>query len=162
MMPADQGIVKTPSSSTVNWSCSHALIIRVASKPRIGSRQAAVSSLAALLLFLRGFVAEQSVALHYVESWAMRRAVHVNHGKRPDLDAHGVNHQRAAFVVADRISLPARRHVRRMGLVQAYVADLVIVGVENREFVRLLEHLHSNIPKNERYPTGQDWLAGVG
>jgi hypothetical protein len=34
----------------------------------------------------------------------------VHAGNRPDLGAHGVNHQRVPFVMADRISTPARRH----------------------------------------------------
>src|SRR5258708_39115267 len=52
------------------------------------------------------------------------------------------------------MSVPARRQGRWMRLVQAYMTALMIIGVGNRDFVRLLEHLYSDIPKNEWYPAG--------
>ena len=58
------------------------------------------------------------------------RAVKVHHGKRSDLDSHRIDHQRIAFVMADGIPIPGRRHLRRMRLVHAHIADLMIVDVE--------------------------------
>jgi hypothetical protein len=46
--------------------------------------------------------------------------------------------------MANGIAKPGRLHLRRMRLVHAHVADFVIIVT-----VRLLEHLHSKVHKNE-------------
>jgi hypothetical protein len=50
------------------------------------------------------------------------------HGKRPGLDPHGVDHQRVAFVVADGTPIPGRSHLCGISLVQAHVADFMWDG----------------------------------
>src|SRR5579859_3838851 len=65
------------------------------------------------------FVIEQAIALNDMHSLAVWRAIHIGHGKRPDLDTYGVDHERAALVVTYGIAVPRGRDVRRMRLVQA-------------------------------------------
>jgi hypothetical protein len=81
--------------------------------------------------------------------------------KRPNLDPYAVDHQRVAFVMADGIPIPGWRHARRMRLVHTHVADFVIVGIEDRDLVRLLEHLHPDIPQNEGHPSGPADMYGT-
>jgi hypothetical protein len=47
-------------------------------------------------------------------------------------------------------------------MVHAHVADLMIVPIKDRDLVRLLEHLHSPIPKNVGHGFGPTLVAGVG
>src|SRR5260370_886285 len=78
-----------------------------------------------------------------------RGAIHINDGKRSvGLNPNGVDHQSIAHVVAHGIPIPGWRHVCWMSLVHAYVADRVILVIKDRDLARLLEHLHSEIPKN--------------
>ncbi len=81
----------------------------------------------------------------------MRCAVQIDHGERPDLDPHGVDHQGIAFVMANGISIPGWCHVHGMRLIHAHAADFISIGIEDRDLVRLLEHLHSDICKNQRH-----------
>ena len=46
-----------------------------------------------------------------------------------------------------------------MRLVQAHVPDFVIVGVEERDLVRLLQHLHADVEENERHAAGPALIA---
>src|ERR1700680_2760462 len=85
-----------------------------------------------------------------MQRWAVRRAVHVEHGERAYLDPHGVDHQGIAFVMGDGISVPGWRHEHRMRP-HTDVADFVAFGIEDRDLVRLLEHLHANTYKNKRH-----------
>ncbi len=77
-----------------------------------------------------------------------RCAVHVDHGKRPPLDPDGVDHQRIAFIMADGIPIPGRRHLRRMGLVQPHLTKFMIAQVEEQDFVRQLQHLQAVLEKD--------------
>ena len=74
-------------------------------------------------------------------------------------DSHRVDHQRVAFVMADGIAMPGRRHMRRMGGVQAHHARFIIVGIEDRDPVPLLEHLHADVPEDEGHPVGPALVA---
>ena len=58
--------------------------------------------------------------------------------------------------MADGIPVPGRRHLRRMGPVHAHLAELMIVVVEDRDLVRLLEHLDFKVPENIGH-----WLVGT-
>src|SRR5439155_7487760 len=53
--------------------------------------------------FFRNFVINQPISLDDVQSFGLRRAVPVDHGKGAYPDPHGVYDQRAAFVMADGI-----------------------------------------------------------
>ena len=44
--------------------------------------------------------------------------------------------------------------MRGMSLVQAHVADFMIEDIQDRDAVRLLEHLHAEVIKDERHPAG--------
>ena len=50
----------------------------------------------------------------------------------------------------------------RMRLVQAHMADLVIVVIKNRDLVRLLENLYPSINKHEGQSFRPTLVAGVG
>ena len=56
---------------------------------------------------------------------------------------------RVALVMADGIPVPRGRYMLRMGLVHAHVPDIVIICVKDRDFVFLLQHLHTDVPKHE-------------
>jgi hypothetical protein len=47
----------------------------------------------------------------------------------PILIPDGIDYQRVAFVTADGLSEPRWRHMRRMGLVQTYLAELMVEGI---------------------------------
>src|SRR5215467_10173305 len=94
-----------------------------------------------------------------MQSLSEWRAVPIDHGKRSDLDPNGVDDQRVAFIMADRISIPGWRHIRRMRLVQAHLAELMIKGIKNGDFGRSLENLHSKICNNERHLLGPTLVA---
>jgi hypothetical protein len=49
-----------------------------------------------------------------------------------------------------------------MNLVEAYMADLVIVFIKDRDLVRLLKYLDSILSKMKGTPSGQHSLRGVG
>ena len=104
-------------------------------------------------------VIKQPIAFHHVQLLGERRAIHVDHGKRPDLDTHRINDQRVAFVMADRIPIPRWRHLRGMRLVHAHAADFIAMPVDHRDVIRPLEHLHQEIPKNVRHPAGPALVA---
>jgi hypothetical protein len=48
-----------------------------------------------------------------------------------------------------------------MLLVQAHLANLVIEEVKNRDPVRMLEHLHSDVPKNVGHATRPTLIGRV-
>src|SRR5262249_32666305 len=83
------------------------------------------------------------------------------HGIPPDLDAYGIDDQRVAFIVAHGIAVPGRGHLRRMRLVQAHAADLMIVAIKDGDLVRLLDELRWAIGKNERHPCRPTLVARV-
>src|SRR5215470_4750109 len=69
--------------------------------------------------------------------------------------------------MADGISIPGRRHPRRMRLVHAHLAELMIRKVNDCDFVRRLDHLYAEVPKDVRYssrPTlvGWGWINRSG
>ena len=91
-------------------------------------------------------------SVHHVQSPAVGRAEPIDHGIRSvGPDPHRVYHQRVAFVTANSIPIPGWCHLRRMRLVHPHAADFIRVGIEDRDLVRVLEHLHSDIRKNKRY-----------
>jgi hypothetical protein len=81
-------------------------------------------------------------------------AVHVDHGERPNLDPHRVDHQGVAFVTGHGITIPGRRHFGGMRLVQAHVADFMILVVDDRDLVWLLKNQHCEILIDVRYRFG--------
>jgi hypothetical protein len=85
----------------------------------------------------------------------------VDHGNRPDLEPDCVYYQRVTFVVADGIPIPGRRHVTRMRLVHAYVTDLMIIVIKDRDLVWPLQQLHSTTGKDIRHPLGRTLVARV-
>src|SRR5713101_2161710 len=78
--------------------------------------------LAACLRFLGGFVVHEPVTLDHVQRLRVRGAETVDHGIRPDLDPHGVDHQRVAFVMTNGIPVGGRNDICGMRLVHAYLA----------------------------------------
>jgi hypothetical protein len=89
-----------------------ALIVGVWCKAGAGSLDAEILPCAPFFRILRDFVIKQPITFNYVQSLRVRRTVKVNHGKRSDLDPHGVYYQRVAFVTADGIPIPGRCHLR--------------------------------------------------
>src|SRR6516164_6852270 len=82
--------------------------------------------------------------------------------KGADLDTHRVDHERVALVMANGIPIPGGRYMLRMRAVHIHVADIIIVCVENRDFVILLQHLHADVPKHEGHAAGPTLVAGCG
>jgi hypothetical protein len=69
----------------------------------------------------------------------VRRPIKVKHGQRPvGFDPNGIDYQRVAFVMPDGIPVPRRRHVRRVRLVHAHLAEFMIPEVKESYLVRLL------------------------
>src|SRR5882762_6449137 len=89
----------------------------------------------------------------------MRRAVPVDHGIRPDLDPHGIDHQGVAFEMSDGIPIPGRRYMCRMTLIHPHMAHLVIFVIEEGDLVGLLEYLYSRGRENEGHPSGPTLVA---
>src|SRR5712671_1270608 len=88
-MVADQGIVKTPSSSTVNWSCSPlALMVGVDHKSGVIVGNADILLSGPFLRFHRGFVINQPITFDHVQTLGVGSAVNVDHGKWPLARAH--------------------------------------------------------------------------
>ena len=157
VMVAVHGVVKTPLSSTVNWSCRYlprefAFLIPSATLCCFASRSnpsfAASGS-------------KQPISFDHVQSLGVRRAIPVDHGIPPDLHAHGIDNQRVAFIVAHGVAVPGRGHLCRMRLVHAHMADLMIVGIKDGDLVRLLHQLRWAIRKNERHAFGPTLVARV-
>ena len=95
-----------------------------------------------------------------MQSLRERRAVHVDHGKRPvSLNPHRIDHEHVAFVMADGVAIPGRRYARRMRLVHAHIADFMIVRIDDGDPIRFLQHLHSNVPKNKGHSSGPTLIA---
>src|SRR5713101_840856 len=116
-----------------------ALIVGVGSPSFIDGAAADILSAASLPCFPRGFVIDEPITFHHVQGLSVRRAVLINGGKRPDLKSHGVDYQGVAFVMAHRIPIPGSRHLRRMRRIHAYTSDFMILLVEHRDLVRLLQ-----------------------
>ena len=89
----------------------------------------------------RGLVIKQPISFDDMQSLRVRRAIPIDHGKRPDLNAHGVDDQRVVFVMAHGIAVPGRGHLSRMRLIQAHVTDLMIVAIQYDDLIRRLQHL---------------------
>ena len=86
------------------------------------------------------FAVDQPVALDHMQRITVRRAVTVKHRPSAGLDARGINDQRVAFIVANRISdigWDQRIRVRR---IQPHVAYLLIVRIDQHNFVGTLQH----------------------
>ena len=66
---------------------------------------------------------------HEVQGFSVRRAKPVDHGEPADLDAHGIDQQFVAFVMADRIPIPGRGHLSRVRLVHPHLSELMIERV---------------------------------
>src|ERR1700722_1307087 len=88
---------------------------------------------------LGGLIVDETVALDHVQGRRIGSAETVNRPVRPDLDPHGVDDQRVAFVVADRIPVHGGDHLGGMGLVQPHLAEVVVVRVNERDLVGLLQ-----------------------
>src|SRR6266853_4422339 len=85
-----------------------------------GSRQTEILLCTAFLRLFRDFVINQPITFHHVQSLGVRRAIHINHGKRSvGLNPNGVYHQSIALVVAHGIPIPGWRHLCWMSLVHA-------------------------------------------
>jgi hypothetical protein len=56
--------------------------------------------------------------------------------------------------MADRIPIPGRLHLRRMRLIHAHASDIRPLVVNDRDLVRLLEHLHSEVLVDIRHGFG--------
>src|SRR6516164_4130659 len=138
------------SLALVIWINSHSVIGIVLFEMLFGSP---------FYCFYRALVIEQPVTFHQVQSLGEWRAKPVDHGKWADLDSHGVNHQRVAFVMANGISIPGWRHMRRMRLVQAHLAELMIERIKDRDLIGLLEQVHSIIDENEWHLLGPTLVA---
>jgi len=110
--------------------------------------------------FSRGVI-EQAVSFDYVQTFRMRRAVPVDHRIWPNLQAHGIDDQRFAFIMADRISVPGRFYLRRMLLVDADFTNLVVIAVQNCDLARLLHQLRWAIGKDEGWSFGPALIAGI-
>src|SRR3981189_669547 len=63
--------------------------------------------------------------------------------------------------MAHGIAVPGRGHLRRMRLVQAHVADLMIVAIKDGDLVRLLQQLRWAVCENERHPSRTTLVARV-
>src|SRR3954463_15267066 len=61
--------------------------------------------------------------------------------------------------MANRIPIPGWRDLGGMRLVHAYVADFVAVAIDHRDLVRLLQHLHAEIPEDKRHTSGPTLVA---
>jgi hypothetical protein len=48
-----------------------------------------------------------------------------------------------------------------MGLVQAHMADFMIEDIQDRDVVRLLEHLHAEVIKDEGHAAGSALVDGI-
>src|SRR5580692_10089417 len=94
-----------------------------------------------------------------MQALSVGRAEPVEHRKPSDLDAYGIYNQLVPFIMADGIPIPGRRHLCRMRRVHAHLTELMIEGVKEGDFVRLLEQLHSIIGKNERHSFGPTLIA---
>jgi hypothetical protein len=104
----------------------------------------------------------QPIALDHMQGFCVRRAEQVDHcigviGAHAD----GIDHQRVTLVVADGIPVPGRRHRRRMRLVQAHPANFVILTIQDRYLVRLLNHLHLYTLENKRHRFGPALVGRV-
>ena len=86
----------------------------------------------------------------------------VNHGEGADLHADSVNHQCVAFIMADGITKPGRSYLPRMGLVETHLTHLMIKDIEDRYFVRLLQHLHAEIPKHKWHAARPTFVRRIG
>jgi hypothetical protein len=110
-------------------------VVEVAYKALVGHRKRDIFTFTPFfrgLRGLRGFVVEQSITFHHVQSRRVWPSIPVNHRKRPDFDPYSVDHERVAFVMADGIPIPRRRYPRRMHCVQPYAANFMIVGGQGR------------------------------
>ena len=84
----------------------------------------------------------------------------IEHGKRSvGLDPHRIGHERVIFVMPNRISVPGRRDLCGMRLVQSHHAKFVIAKIEEDDSVWQLQHLHAVLEKDVRYPGGPALLA---
>ena len=90
---------------------------------------------------------------------AVRGAVHIDHGERAALDAHCVDHQHVAFVMADRIPIPGRRDLSRMSFVHAHVPQFRALAVDHQDVVRPLQDLQQEVPKHIRDAAGPALVA---
>ena len=131
-MVADQGIVKTPSSATVNWSCKYLPWIVLVPGPHGNLILVCVPFHA----FFRGVVIEKPISFDDVQSRGVWRAKPVDHGKGPDLEPHCVYYQRVPFIVAHGIPVPGWRYLGGMRLVHAHMADLMIIVIKESDLVR--------------------------
>jgi hypothetical protein len=111
--------------------------------------------------FFGGLGIKQPIAFDDVESFRVRCAVPVDHGIPSDLDAHGIDDQRVAFIVPHGIAVPGRLHLCRMRLVHAHLAELMIVGIQDKDLVRGLYYLRWAFRKIERWPSRPTLVARV-
>src|SRR6516225_1434448 len=111
-------------------------------------------------MLLCGFVIDEPITFHHVQSRSVGRAELIYHGKRPvGLNPNGVNHQHVAFVTAYGIPIPGRRHLHPMRLVHADMTN-IIPFVKDRDTVQLLKHLHAVIRKDKRWGLGPTLISG--
>jgi hypothetical protein len=101
------------------------------------------------------FVREHAIAFHGGQLLGKRCATQVEHRKRPiGFGPYGVDHQRVAVVMADRVAIPGRLCLCTMRLIHAHVSDVRPLIVDDRDLVGLLEQLHSEILVNLRHGFG--------
>src|SRR5712671_1760778 len=93
----------------------------------------------ALPCFLRGFIIDEPITFHHVQSLGEWRAVLVDGGIRPDFKSDGVDHQSVVFVMAHGVPVPRRCHLCGMRLVHAHASDFMILVIKHRDLVGLLQ-----------------------
>ena len=90
------------------------------------------------------------------------RAEQVDHGIGAiGPDPHGVDHERVAFVMTDRIAVPGWRHLCGMLVIHAHPAHFMILVEQHDDPVRQLQHRHGHVLEQERHGLGPALIAGV-
>src|SRR5215471_9343080 len=91
---------------------------------------------------LRGSTVDQANAFDEVQRFAVGRSIIVDHGIAPELYADGVDDERVAFIMPDRVSCPRGFDSSRVLRVQPHASNLLIADIENRDLALLLHDLH--------------------
>jgi len=84
-------------------------------------------------------VIDQTVALHDMHGFALRRAPDINHGNRAGFDPEGIDHERIALIMANGIAQPGWDEGRRMLRIQPDMTRLRRVLIQDDDLMFLLE-----------------------
>src|SRR5215471_10802688 len=82
---------------------------------------------------------DQSKALDNVQLLAMWRPEIID--ERLFIEPDRIDHERIAFVVADRLAIPGRLPIGRMGYVEIDMPDLLIIRIDHYDFLRRLDEV---------------------